>query len=127
MYELEEMMLEENPLYKKKSRLKKEEQRRKASAGVEPMPGSIEDQLRKVELTYAIFNREKVYNTVSFVFLGCKYVCTLLTLRSIYIWKTRYFCVAGEAIQHVFLFCVLHTYSFSLYLLFLSPLHDTQM
>lgn len=60
MYELEEMMLEENPLYKKKARLKKEESRRRASQGVPIEPGSMADELNKIENTYRVFNREKM-------------------------------------------------------------------
>lgn len=62
MYELEEMMLEENPLYKKKARLKKEEQRRRASqAKPPPEPGSFAEQLESIEREYIVYNRERVW------------------------------------------------------------------
>lgn len=64
MYELEEMMLEENPLYRKRKRLKKEEQRRKNSQDMDIIPGSREDMLMKIEKDYKLFNREKVWGAM---------------------------------------------------------------
>jgi hypothetical protein len=61
MYELEEIMLEENPLYRKRERLKKEEQRRKQSQDMGIVPGSKADLLQQVEKDYRLFNRERVW------------------------------------------------------------------
>eukprot|EP00123_Amoebidium_parasiticum_P015583 comp23045_c1_seq1/m.36878 comp23045_c1_seq1/g.36878 ORF comp23045_c1_seq1/g.36878 comp23045_c1_seq1/m.36878 type:complete len:426 (-) comp23045_c1_seq1:188-1465(-) len=59
MYELEEMMLEENPLHKKKQRLK-----HTSSTNMQnqppPEPGSFADEKMKLDKKYLVFNREKV-------------------------------------------------------------------
>eukprot|EP01134_Creolimax_fragrantissima_P002052 CFRG2052T1 len=59
MYELEEMILEENPLHKKKQRLKKN---KNTSGEIKPIPGSVADEKLQLMTSYTVFNREKMNN-----------------------------------------------------------------
>ncbi|KNC84221.1 AGC/YANK protein kinase [Sphaeroforma arctica JP610] len=61
MYELEEMILEENPLHKKKQRLKKSKNSVVQSDEFnKPVPGSPADQKLQLMTSYTVFNREKM-------------------------------------------------------------------